>query len=718
MVNWQSLTGYVQVRRRDLFYLVAIVVILLLPAFVRGLPLPISEFPQTWNLHLREPIDDFQTWAIRNQTSHPLFVWFFGPISDAIDFGIRRLEDFLLWLPWPVIITGTFLLGQRAGGLRIALLSTAGLMFMGLIGLWDESLQTLALMGISVFISLAVGIPLGILASRYDRFEAGLRPLLDAMQTMPAFVYLIPVLLFFGIARVPSVVATVIYALPPAIRLTNLGIRRVSPSAVEAARSFGSTRWQILAKVQLPLAMPTIITGVNQTIMMALGIVVIAALIGAGGLGREVLIALQRLKVGEGLEAGLAIVFMAIILDRISHGFSEQDTAHAAQRAQGFHLFPNRLDRFALVRVIERGLDMTLAGAHRLSQGVARGLAAFISAGMGFLGRKDMAGAVSLWFQRRAFLIASLLLLAALLLVDGLVAGIGEFPESWTLELSRPVDSGVVWMRDNLYQIGDLPLGTGPLNDFLVVYGLNPLRALLESWLPWPLVILGASLVAYAFAGWRMAMFSAAGLFLIGWLGMWEHSMDTLSQTLVAVIITVVIAIPLGILASRSDTFEALMRPVLDTLQTIPFFVYLVPVIMLFSVGRVPGIIASVLYALPPGIRLTNLGIRQIAPQTIEAARAFGSTSLQTLLKIQLPLAMPAIALGVNQIVMMVLAMVIVAGLVGGGGLGLEAVIGLAKNQTGRGIEAGLAIVILAMVMDRITQTWAKKRQARGAGEL
>ncbi len=711
MVNWQSLSGYVQVRKRDLIYLTAIVVIFLLPMLIRYLPLDISEFPEAWNIHLREPLDNFQDWTISNRTTHPLFVWFFDPISDAIDFGIRRLEAFLLWLPWSVVIIGTFLLGQRAGGLRVALLSGMGLLFMGLIGLWTESMQTLALMGVSVFIALVLGIPLGIVAARYDKFETGLRPLLDAMQTMPAFVYLIPVLLFFGIARVPSVVATVIYALPPAIRLTNLGIRRVSPTAVEAARAFGSTPWQILTKVQLPLAMPAIMTGVNQTIMMALGIVVIAALIGAGGLGREVLIALQRLKVGEGLEAGLAIVFMAIILDRISHSFSQQDTTHTAKQSQGFNLLPNRLDRFALARGFEQGLQTILNGCDRLSQTVTRGLAAIVSGGLRLLGQKETAQSVPPFFQRHAFLLDSLLFIAILLVINSFVFNFGQFPESWSLEMSRPVDAGVAWMRDNLYQIGDLPIGTGPLSEFLVLYCINPLRSLFQNWLPWPLVILGIALLAHAVTGWRMALFSAVGLFFIGLLGMWEHGMDTLTQVIVATIVTVVIAVPVGVLASRNDTFEALLRPILDTLQTIPFFVYLVPVIMLFNIGRVPGIMASVLYALPPGIRLTNLGIRRISPETVEAAKAFGSTPFQILSKVQIPLAMPAIMLGINQVVMMVLAMVVVAGLVGGGGLGLEAVIGLAKNQTGRGIEAGLAIVFLAMIMDRITQAWAKKRE-------
>jgi glycine betaine/proline transport system permease protein len=536
---------------------------------------------------------------------------------------------------------------------------------------------------------------------------------------MPAFVYLIPVLLFFGIARVPSVVATVIYALPPAIRLTNLGIRRVSPPALEAARAFGSTPWQTLVKVQLPLAMPTIITGVNQTIMMAFGIVVVAALIGAGGLGREVMLALQKQAVGQGLIAGFAIVFMAIILDRISHGFSEQDTSHQSAHNKGFHLLPNSWDRFSLVRGFEQGLEWVLHSSYRLAQGVAAGLAKIASLGTSLSGKTDAAETIPGFFQRHAFLIGSLSLLALLLIINTFVMPFGQdFPESWELELGGPVDVGVDWLRDNIYQVGDSSIGTGPLSDFLLIYALNPIRSFLQDWLPWPVLILGVAAVAYAIGGWRLALFAGLGLLGLGLLGLWEDSMNTLSQVIVAVMLTILIAIPLGIWSARSNTVEAILSPILDTLQTIPFFVYLIPVIILFNVGRIPGIMASVLYALPPGIRLTNLGIREVSKQILEAARAFGSTPRQILFKVQLPLALPAIALGVNQMIMMVLAMVVVAGLVGGGGLGLLAVKGLQNPQKdlGVGIEAGIAIVLMAMVLDRITQTWAKNRQIDSAG--
>lgn len=666
-------------------------------------PAPGSSFPETWNLHLRDTIDGFHQWIVRNRVSHPIFIWFFDPLSQAIDIGIRTLEDWLLWIPWPVLLAGVFLLGHRAGGLRLALVAMASLFFMGLVGLWQESLQTLALMGVAVLISLLIGLPVGILAARYPKFEAVLRPLLDAMQTMPAFVYLIPVLLFFGIARVPSVVATVIYALPPAIRLTSLGIRQVPATTVEAARSFGATRNQILYQVQLPLALPTIMAGVNQTIMMALSIVVIAALIGAGGLGQEVLVALQRLRVGQALEAGLAIVALAVILDRISYAFSQ--TKPATTLNHPFRLLPARLDRFAPAIAFERGLERIDCLGDWLTRTVVGGLLALLR-----LINRQWADTVSPLLERQAFWLIFGLSLGLLLIITKYLFNLTDFPASLTLSMRQPADDAIRWIRDNFYQIGDLPLGTGPLSDFIVIYALNPIRDFL-LWLPWPLLILGMGGLAYWLANWRLALLTMLGVLSLGLLGMWEHSLNTLSQVIVAVFFAVLIAVPVGIWAARNDTFEIMLRPVLDLLQTIPVFVYLVPVIMLFNVGRVPGIIASVLYALPPAIRLTNLGIRQVNRHVLEAAHSFGATPRQKLWGIQLPLALPSIMLGINQTVMMVLAMVIIAGLVGGGGLGLEAVNGLTRNETGRGFEAGFAIVIIAMIMDRLTQALAKKQR-------
>ena len=654
--------GLLALLRRYRLAVIGVFLLALLLA-LRWSPWQTTTFPEAWNLGLRAPLDGFRSWVIGHQSTHWLFVYFFDPLSAGIDWGIRGVENIFLWLPWPLTILLFMLLGYKLGGTKLAILAAVCLLVMGLLGLWVESMQTLALMVISVLISLIVGVPLGILSARNTRLEASLRPVLDAMQTMPAFVYLIPVLLFFGIGRVPAVIATVIYALPPAIRLTAAGIRQVPAETVEAATSFGSTERQKLTKVQLPLALPSILAGVNQTIMMALGIVVIAALVGAGGLGREVLNGLQRLQVGQAFEAGLAIVFLAVLLDRLSA---------------------------ALVTYRQDYLKGRPTQPQRPPAWQTR-LPAFL--------------------QRYGFLLLLGGLFVGILLLNQFVLDVQSFPEGLRVSLRAPVDAGVTWMRDNLYEIGDTGLGAGPMSDFITLYLLSPLRNLFEKWLPWPLVIALVGVAAGLIGGWRLGLLSAVGMLTLGLLSMWPQSMDTLSQTVVAVLLSVAIAVPLGILAAKRPRVDVAMRPFLDFLQTIPPFVYLVPVIMLFNVGRVPGIIASVLYALPPAIRLTTLGIRQVSPEAIEAATAFGSTPRQMLFKVELPLAKPTIMLGVNQAVMMVLSMVIIAGLVGGAGLGLESVIGLAKNETGRGVEAGIAIVILAMILDRMTQGLAKSKQ-------
>ena len=244
----------------------------------------------------------------------------FDPIGDGIKNVIFWIKDALIWVPWPALILAVTLLAWRVAGHLVAIFSVIALSLIGLAGLWPSAMETMSLMVTSVTISVAIAIPLGILASRSDRVDTLLRPILDGMQTMPSFVYLVPAIFFFGLGNPPAVMATIIYAVPPAIRLTNLGIRQVPSETVEAARAFGANPMQLLMKVQLPLALPTIMAGINQTTMMALAMVVVASLVAAGGLGEDVLKAIGQLKVGKSLLAGIAIVFLAIIIDRITQG--------------------------------------------------------------------------------------------------------------------------------------------------------------------------------------------------------------------------------------------------------------------------------------------------------------------------------------------------------------------------------------------------------------
>ena len=259
--------------------------------------------------------------------------WFF---EDIVGHGLIRLVSSINWMlahtPWFILVALVFVLGCKARGkLRSGILYAALLCLVGVVGLWTMMLQTLSIVLASVLISLILGFPIGILLSASERATRIVRPILDTMQTMPVFVYLIPALLFFGMGSASAVIATVIYAIVPVIRLTSLGIRQVDEDVVEASRAFGATRGQTLLKVQIPQAMPTIMAGVNQTLMMAMAMVVTCSMIGARGLGNEVLIAVNRTEIGRGLVSGFSVVILAILMDRLTQGWFGTDKKKARE---------------------------------------------------------------------------------------------------------------------------------------------------------------------------------------------------------------------------------------------------------------------------------------------------------------------------------------------------------------------------------------------------
>ena len=270
------------------------------------------KYPTNFGPEIAGAIDDLIDWLVVNGE------WFFDGINDNLKIVLNELREFLVWIPWPVMISLIFIMGWRLGSMKIGIASALGMVLIGLVNLWEPAMVTIAIMAVSVSIAVILGIPIGILMARSNLFEIILRPILDAMQTMPSFVYLVPGIMLFGLGNVAAILATVLYSIPPCIRLTNLGIRQVNPSVVEAGESFGSTTYQLLSKVQLPMAIPTIMAGINQTIMMALAMSTIAAMVGAGGLGIEVLRSMGQLQEGQAFIAGSAIVIMAIIVDRIT----------------------------------------------------------------------------------------------------------------------------------------------------------------------------------------------------------------------------------------------------------------------------------------------------------------------------------------------------------------------------------------------------------------
>lgn len=278
-----------------------------------------TEFPEEVRIPLAGWVNGLVDWMLAT------FSEFFDGITTVVLWIILQSENVLMAIPWPITIL-TIIVGAWFSTRSVFTTTVlAALMFMiGSFGFWDLAMMTLAIIIASVVISLLLGLPTGILVARSERIATLVRPILDGMQTMPAFVYLVPAMMFFGLGKVPAVFATVVYAVPPLIRLTDLGIRGVANSAIEAAESYGATPGQILKEVQLPLALPAIMAGVNQTTMMALAMVVIASMIGAAGLGQEVLLAINRIDPGRGAEAGLSIVALAIVIDRITQGFAKR----------------------------------------------------------------------------------------------------------------------------------------------------------------------------------------------------------------------------------------------------------------------------------------------------------------------------------------------------------------------------------------------------------
>lgn len=590
-------------------------------------------FPAKLDSLLEDPIDEAGGWMRANRLTHPLFTSFFTPISSAVGWVISRITDLLLWLPWYVVIALAALFPARKRRWLDTAAVVVALSYCGAIGLWVPSMQTLALMSASVLLAVVIGVPLGIWGAVNPVVERITRPLLDAMQTVPAFVYFLPLFILFGIGNVPGAVATVIYALAPVVRLTTLGIKRVPAEAVEASEMYGASGFQTMVKVKLPMALNTIMTGLSQTVMMALGIVVLATLVGARGLGSPVLESLNQRRMGRGIAAGLAIVAIAVVLDRVWRSMADRDPT----RRLGVRTVLIALVAIAVATAIGRATDR-----------------------------------------------------------------IG-FPDLWDWTVFDPMDRSVEWARDNLRWL------TRPFSDFVVTKLYLPPRDFLTDTVAWPVLVFVTAWVCWRVRGPGLAIFSACSILVIGLIGMWELSLDTLVQILISTALALIVAIPLGVWAGRNRHVNAVLSPILDALQTIPSLVYIIPAVILFTVGVVPGIIATVLYAMVPGVRITALGIREVAPESIEASTTFGATPRQTLFGVRIPLAAPTIMAGVNQVIMMVIAMVIITGLVGGGALGFETVRALRRSEFGLGFEVGLTLVLMAMVLDRFTQACADR---------
>jgi glycine betaine/proline transport system permease protein len=611
--------------------------------------------PQLNPLHLR--LNGVRDSVNNSRGSSPLFTGFFDVIRSAVDHLTIAVQALIsqpsLGRPVPLIgwlgvVAVATLAGYAVAGLRAAVLTCLGFLSFGALGLWQESMDTLALTLAAVLICLVIGIPLGVWVGVSRRVERVATPVLDFMQTMPTFVYLAPLTLFFLIGPASAVIATLIYAMPPVIRITAHGIRETPGAVMESSASLGATRWQVLRRVRLPMAKRTIVVGINQTTMCALSMVTIAALIGAPGLGQTVLQALEKLDVGTAFSGGLAIVVMAIVLDRVT-------TAASVRVETGYRAGTGAAGRPR--RLVIAGLGVLALVALYLSYTFVWAAVFPGPAGGGYLGGY----------------------------------------------LANGADHASGWVQLHLVTVTDA-IRSG------VTYNLlNPLEALLAQ-SPWYLICAVVLALAATLGGPRALPTAGICLALLIGTGLWSDAMATLAATLVATVIVMVLGVVVGVWMGRSDRADRLVRPTLDAAQVMPAFVYLVPFLGLFGPTRFTAIVAAIVFAAPVSIKLVADGIRGVPAAVVEAATASGSSRWQIISKVQLPLARRSLTLAANQGLIYVLSMVVVGALVGAGALGYLVVAGFSQASLyGKGLAAGVAIVLLGILLDRVTQAAARR---------
>ncbi len=613
-------------------------------------------YPRGWDVPLRFWISDLMRWLI-NDFDLGLFTFkeLTRSISWLLNWPLKTAQSLLASgvhipgvieipaLSWLAVVGVVVILGHYARSWGLGLLVGACFLYLAVFDQWESAMVTLSSIIIAVPIGVVAGLSVGIIAFRSRRVEAVVTPVLDLMQTVPVFAYLVPVLFLFGFGKVAAMIATIIYATPPMVRCTMLALKLVPTEVVEFGRMAGCTRRQLLWKIQIPSAHRTLMVGVNQVIMLSLNMVIIASMIGAGGLGFDVLSALKRLQIGEGVEAGLAITLLAIALDRLSQAFANRSPLQRAAVGRSF---------------VRRHLHLTLA----------------------------------------------LVLIAATTLLGAFIGALHELPEALTVSTGAFWNDLVSWINIHFFDELD------SVKAWLLLNVLIPVKRFLLA-LPWTAVVGLIALAGYQLGGWRLAALCGGLALFMAVTGNWEKSMISVYLCGLSVTAAALIGIPIGIWASRHERVHRAVQVIIDTLQTLPSFVYLIPVVMLFRVGDFSAMIAIVAYALVPPIRYSDHGIRQVPAELIEAARAMGCTRRQILWRVQLPLAMPEIMLGINQTIMMALSMLVITALVGTRDLGQEVYIALTKADTGRGIVAGLCVAFIAIIADRLINAWASRKK-------
>jgi len=544
-------------------------------------------------------------------------------------------------LPWTTLAMTAGCLAYAVAGWRLALFSTGTFVWIAVMGQWEWAMQTLSVILIAAPVTFLVGLGLGILAWRAPLVERVLNPLLNIAQSLPQFAYMIPVVVFVGVGPKAGAITTIVFALPPMIRMTVLGLRKVPENVVESGLMSGATRWQMLIGVRLPTARNDILVGVNQVIMQCLAMVVLTSFIGMPGLGQKLLQLMQSLKIGLSFEIGVTIVLIAVTLDRISRAWATLQPRH-----------------------FDRGTP---------------------------------------WHRRHRVLVVWAGLMMMCFALAQMTPWLSVIERSQALSIAKPIDAAV----DVLIRLID-PVSQW-LRWFLITWVLIPFRDGL-LWLPFTTVLCLLAAAGFVIGGLRSALVCLGFFGLIAMSGWWDRAMITVYTVIVSVALAALIGFPLGIWGARNEVRATRTLLICDTLQTFPSFIYLIPVIMLFGVNDVAVVGAVILFAAVPLVRYTIEGLRGVAPELIEAAAMSGADRRQMLWKVQLPMALPVMMVGVNQSVMFSLFMVIIAAFIGTQDLGQEMQRALSTTDVGKGLVLGLDVAFMGLMVDHLVNRWSSKR--------
>lgn len=568
------------------------------------------------------------------------------PMLDAtanLLYGKRRWP-FLGPIPWTAVAAAAAVLGYYLGGWRMAALAGGTFVWTALIGQWDDAMETMSVLVVAAPIAFFLGLLLGIAAWQYLWVDAAIKPILSVLQTLPFFTYLLPAVIFFKVGPTAGAVATIVYAIPPMILMTTLGLKKVSPDIIEAGKMSGCSRWQMLTRVYIPAARTELLVGVNQVIMLCLAMVVLTAFIGMPGLGAKLLSMMGSFKLGRSFEIGVTIVLLAITLDRMSKAWVVKQPEH-----------------------FEKGTP---------------------------------------WWQRHKYLLMGTGAFVLFCILAQFIDIFAEVTRKQSLSKGREMDAAI----KGFLAIDGVQAVTEWLRWFLNVKVLIPFRNSL-LWIPTPAFILLVTAFSYAVGGKRPAMYAFIFFTVVALSGWWDRSVITLYTVISAVIISMIVGIPLGIFAAKSERWSRRILLACDTAQTFPSFIYLIPAIMLFGVNDVAVVFAIVIFTTVPLTRYTIEGLRSVPPEMVEAADMSGASRRQKLLSVQLPLALPTMAVGFNQAIMFAFFMVIIAAFIGTQDLGQELQRTLAGTELGKNIVLGINVALMALTFDLAILAWAERRK-------